>query len=150
MGAAQAEACSDRLTSFLPSSFSPITASSVCTRGLRASSCEAGGPGCSQGKEPGPGGTQRGNSWCSQWKWKLPVCWELCSLRAEAVACCANYVLTSFWLGCSVWCCWEGNEPQLPKLSCFLINLQIKAAVAHTATAQDAQARGYKRMWWHH
>lgn len=60
MGAIQAEACSYRLASFLPSSFSPIMASRICTRGVLASSCEAGGTGCSQGKELGPGGLSVG------------------------------------------------------------------------------------------
>lgn len=35
-------------------------ASHICTRGVLASSCEAGGPGFSQGKEPGPGGLSVG------------------------------------------------------------------------------------------
>lgn len=60
MGAIQAEACSDCLPSFLPSSFSPIMASHICTRGVLASSCEAVGTGSSQGKEPGPGGLSVG------------------------------------------------------------------------------------------
>lgn len=60
MGAVQAEACSDCLTSCLPSSFSSVMASHLCTTGALASSCEAGGTGGSQGKEQGPGGLSVG------------------------------------------------------------------------------------------
>lgn len=96
--------------------------SQICPRGVPASPSKGGSTGCLQGKELGPRGlgvgvpehqqlvlTIEGEAPC------MPRA-MLLSGRSHGVLCSVG-ITPSVVPGWAAQCCWEGNEPQLLKLS---------------------------------